>query len=304
MNGIVAYGSYIPYYRLDRKAIAQSLGAPAGQGTRSVAGYDEDTTSMAVEAARAAQRARPSVTPAAVYFATASPAYLDKTNAAAIHAALDLPASAAAFDMLGSARSAMGALIAGLDASRPTLVALADIRTGLPGGGDEREGGDGAAAFLCGPESRDAPVLATPIARASATAEFLERWRLPGERASRQWEERFGEHVYVPIAAAALTDALKQAGVTAAAVDHLVVAGTHGRAVKRAAAAAGTRQGSVADDLTGSIGNTGTAHAGLLLADALDRAKPEQIIALLSLADGADAIIWRTTGALATSRAL
>jgi len=60
----------------------------------------------------------------------------------------------------------------------------------------------------------------------------------------------------------------------------------------------------VADELTGSIGNTGTAHAGLLLADALDRAKPEQIIALLSLADGADAIIWRTTGALATSRAL
>jgi 3-hydroxy-3-methylglutaryl CoA synthase/uncharacterized OB-fold protein len=304
MNGIVAYGSYLPYYRLERKAIAQALGTPAGQGTRSVAGYDEDSTSMAVEAARSARRARPDVTPAAVYFATASPAYLDKTNAAAIHAALDLPASAAAFDMLGSARSGMGALLAGLDASRPRLIALADIRTGLPGGGDERDGGDGAAAFLCAPDGESAPVLATPIARASVTAEFLERWRLPGEPASRQWEERFGEHVYVPIAAAALTDALKQAGVTAAAIDHLVVAGTHGRAVKRAAAAAGTRQGSVADDLIGAIGNTGTAHAGLLLADALDRAQPEQLIALLSLADGADAIIWRTTGALASSRAV
>ena len=304
MNGIVAYGSYLPYYRLERKAIAQALGTPAGQGTRSVAGYDEDSTSMAVEAARSARRARPDVTPAAVYFATASPAYLDKTNAAAIHAALDLPASAAAFDMLGSARSGMGALLAGLDASRPRLIALADIRTGLPGGGDERDGGDGAAAFLCAPDGESAPVLATPIARASVTAEFLERWRLPGEPASRQWEERFGEHVYVPIAAAALTDALKQASVTAAAIDHLVVAGTHGRAVKRAAAAAGTRQGSVADDLIGAIGNTGTAHAGLLLADALDRAQPEQLIALLSLADGADAIIWRTTGALASSRAV
>ena len=85
--------------------------------------------------------------------------------------------------------------------------------------------------------------------------------------------------------------------------DHLVVAGSHGRAVKRAAAAAGTRKGSVGDDLTATIGNTGTAHAGLLLADALDRAEADQLIAVVSLADGADAVIWRTTGALASRRA-
>ncbi len=50
---------------------------------------------------------------------------------------------------------------------------------------------------------------------ASATAEFLDRWRLPGESASRVWEERFGEHAYVPLGEAALTEALKSAGVTA-----------------------------------------------------------------------------------------
>jgi 3-hydroxy-3-methylglutaryl CoA synthase/uncharacterized OB-fold protein len=303
MNGIVAYGSYLPYYRLERKAIGQSLGASGGQGTRSVASYDEDTTSMAVEAARAALRGAAGVAPAALYFATASPAYLDKTNATAIHAALDLDPGAAAFDMAGSVRSGMGALRAALDAGRPTLAALSDVRTGLPGGGDEREGGDAAVAFLCGADGGGAPVVATPIAWASATAEFLERWRVPGERTSRQWEERFGEHVYVPLADAALTEALKQAGVTAAAVDHLVVAGPHGRAVKRAAAAAGTKKGSVADDLAATVGNTGTAHAALLLADALDRAQPEQLIAMVSLADGADAVIWRTTAALASRRA-
>ena len=300
MRGIVAFGTYLPYYRLERKAIAETLGTSGASGVRTVACYDEDATSMAVEAARSAMRSAPGVVPAAVYFATASPAYLDKTNAAAIHAALALPPAAAAFDMLGSARSGMGALRAALDAERPTLAALSDVRTGLPGGADEREGGDGAAAFLCGADAV-APVLATPIAWASTTAEFLERWRLPGERASRQWEERFGEHVYLPLAEAALTEALKQAGMTAAEIDHLLVAGTHGRAVKRAAGAAGTRKGSVADDLTGVIGNTGTAHAGILLADALERAQADQLIAMVSLADGADAVIWRTTGAL-TSR--
>src|SRR6266511_5062951 len=146
MNGIVSYGSYIPYFRLDRKAIGEALGASAGKGTRAVASYDEDTTSMGVEAARAALRGAPLLGPSALYFATADPAYLDKTNATAIHAALDLDATAAAFDMLGSVRAAAGGLRAALDAPRPTLVAVSDIRSGLPGGGDEREGGDGAAA--------------------------------------------------------------------------------------------------------------------------------------------------------------
>jgi len=301
VNGIVSYGAYLPYFRLDRKAIGESLGASTGAGTRSVASYDEDTTSMAVEAARAALRAAPAVRPGALYFATAAPAYLDKTNASAIHAALALDAQAPAFDMLGSVRSGAGALSAAIDASRPTLAALADIRTGLPGGGDEREGGDGAVAFLLA-NSRDPSVLAEPVARASATAEFLERWRLPGDAVSRQWEERFGEHAYVPLGEAAVTDALKQAGVSAAAVKDWIVTGPHSRASRRVASAVGAAKGTVADDLGASIGNTGTAHAGLMLADALDRAKPDELIAVVSLADGCDVTMWRTTAAIAARR--
>src|SRR3989449_10634385 len=102
MRGIAAYGVYVPYWRLDRKALAAALGAPSGSGTRSVASYDEDTTSLGVEAARAALRRAPRLAPEALYFATASPAYLDKTNATAIHAALDLAPSAPAFDMAGA----------------------------------------------------------------------------------------------------------------------------------------------------------------------------------------------------------
>jgi hydroxymethylglutaryl-CoA synthase len=301
VNGIVSYGAYLPYFRLDRKAIGESLGASTGAGTRSVASYDEDTTSMAVEAARAALRAAPAVRPGALYFATAAPAYLDKTNASAIHAALALDAQAPAFDMLGSVRSGAGALSAAIDASRPTLAALADIRTGLPGGGDEREGGDGAVAFLLA-DSRDPSVLAEPVARASATAEFLERWRLPGDAVSRQWEERFGEYAYVPLGEAAVADALKQAGVSAAAVKGWIVTGPHSRASRRVASAVGAAKGTVADDLGASIGNTGTAHAGLMLADALDRAKPDDLIAVVSLADGCDVTMWRTTAAIAARR--
>ena len=302
MHGLLAYGVYVPYYRLDRAAVAQALGLSAGRGTRSVASFDEDTTSMGVEAARAALRGAPGVTPVAVYFATADPGYLDKTNATAIHAAIGLPPTAAAYDMIGSVRSGAGALRAALDARRPTLAVLSDLRTGLPAGSDERDGGDAAVAFLCG-DDVTGTVIAEPVASASASAEFLERWRVPGESASRQWEERFGEHVYVPLAQAAMTEALKQAGVTTGNLGALIVAGPHGRAAKSAARAIGAKPEALADDLTGVIGNTGTAHPGLLLADALDRASADQLIAVVSLADGADVTIWRATPALTSRRA-
>ena len=292
-RGLLAYGAYVPYARLDRKSIAEALGAPAGSGTRAVAAYDEDTTSMGVEAARAALRGCRTI-PELLYFATSDPPYLDKTNATAIHAALDLPASTMAIDVAGSVRSAAGALRAALDARVPALAVLSDVRSGLPGGGDERDGGDAAVAFLFG----EGEVLAEPVGHASLTAEFLDRWRVPGDSHSRQWEERFGEFAYVPLGEGALVDALKHAGITAQAVDHLIVAGPHGRSSKRVAASAGVRKDALVDDRTAVIGNTGAAHAGLLLADVLDRAQPDQVIAVVSLADGADVTIWRTTAAV------
>jgi 3-hydroxy-3-methylglutaryl CoA synthase/uncharacterized OB-fold protein len=296
MRGIVRYGVYLPYWRLERKAIAEALGTPAGAGTRAVASYDEDTTSLGVEAGRAALRGA-GVVPQALYFATSDPAYLDKTNATAIHAALDLPTSAFAVDLAGAVRSAIGAMRAARDARGPALAVLSDIRTGLPGGADERDGGDGAAAFLFADDAAEARVVAEPLGAASATAEFLDRWRLPGEPASRQWEERFGEHAYGPLGEAALAEALKQAGVTAPALTRLVVAGPHGRAVKRLAAAAGVKKDVVADDLLGSVGNAGAAHAGLIFAHVLDGARADDLVATVSLADGADATVWRVTGA-------
>jgi uncharacterized OB-fold protein len=64
----------------------------------------------------------------------------------------------------------------------------------------------------------------------------------------------------------------------------------------------GAAKGAVADDLATTIGNTGTAHAGLMLAEALERAKPDELIAVVSLADGCDVTIWRTTAAIAARR--
>lgn len=301
--GLIGYGAYIPSARLLRTEIADVLGEGGGKGSRAVASYDEDPVSMGVEAARHALRGRPaSVLPERVYFATAAPPYLDRTNAGVIHAALGLDRRALAVDMGGAPRSAVGAVLAAAEASVPTLAVLADLRHGLPGGAEERDGGDGAAALLFGRATADAPVLAAVEAVTSTTEEFLDRWRTPGSAVSRVWEERFGEQLYGPLAGDAFADALKAAGVTANDVDHLVVAGLATRGVRQFARQSGVRLEVVADDLTSVIGNCGTAQPGVVLADVLDRAEPGALIALTVLADGASVFLLRTTDALPRHR--
>ena len=117
-RGIVSIAGYVPYRRLRRADVAGVFGSGGGKGARSVASHDEDTTTMGVEAARLGPaRRRPGAAPAALWFATATPAYLDKTNATTVHAALRQPADVAAFDFGGALRSAVGALRTALGAA-------------------------------------------------------------------------------------------------------------------------------------------------------------------------------------------
>src|SRR4051794_22667773 len=242
---ILAYGAYVPPGRLDRAAIAATLGQPAGRGTRSVASHDEDSTTLGVEAARIAlgraggaqgntgaggaqgNTGTPvGVRPDRLLFSTVTPTYLDRSNAAVLHAALDLDPGASAYDFGGAPRSGVGALLTALDGQTTALVVAADVRTGLPGSADETSGGDAGVAFLVGP----GPGLAEVVASAAVTAEFLDRWRVPGEAHSRQWEERFGQASYLPPAYRAVEQVLKNAGVTREEVAAVVVTGLHERA--------------------------------------------------------------------------
>jgi 3-hydroxy-3-methylglutaryl CoA synthase/uncharacterized OB-fold protein len=294
----VSAAGYVPHGRLRRADVGAFLGSAPSKGTRAVASHDEDTTTMGVEAARLARRAAPAAAVGAVWFATASPAYLDKTNATAVHAALRLPAEVPALDFGGGLRSGMGALAAALAGTGTTLVVSADQRDGLPGGPDESAGGDAAAAVVVGDDGAGAPVLARFLGGASATDEFLDRWRAPGDRRSRAWEERFGETRYLALGRDAWARALKAAGVEAAQVDAVAVTGMHGRAVKALGAKLGVAEGALADDLGTTVGQAGTAHPALVLASMLERASPDQVLALVHLADGADVLLFRATDAL------
>ena len=319
MRGILGAAGYVPYRRLARAQVVAFLGSGGGRGSRAVASHDEDTTTMGVAAARLALRATPGArdaggpAPEALWFATASPAYLDKTNATAVHQALRLPTGVPAFDFGGALRSGVGAFAAALGSTGTQLVVAADQRDGLPTSGDESAGGDGAAALLVGDggDGTGAPLLAEHLGGASATDELMDRWRAPGDRRSKVWEERFGETRYLALGADAWARALATAGVTGGHLAAVAVTGMHARAVRALGGRLDLAEGVLVDDLSSTVGQAGAAHPLLVLASVLEREAAGQaggalpagrLVALVHLADGADVVLLRTTGALASWR--
>ena len=295
---ILGWGAYVPHWRLDRTTISAVAGKGGGKGTRAVASYDEDATTLAVAAGRRALRHAPDAVPTSVWLATVAPPYLDRTNAAAAHAALRLDRSTPAYDAVGSVRSALAALRAGTAGAGPALVLTSDLRTGQPGSAEEAAGGDAAAALLVSGPDADGS-LADVIGWGAVTAELLDRWRTPGDATSKTWEDRFVESTTTPLAVEAWEAACKDAGVAAEDVDHLLVVGLNARAAGAAAKAMGRSNDDVVATIAGQVGQTGAAAPALTLAAALEEAAPGQTIGLVVLADGAEALILRTTPALA-----
>jgi 3-hydroxy-3-methylglutaryl CoA synthase/uncharacterized OB-fold protein len=302
-RGIVSWGAYLPYWRLDRGQIAPFVGQGGGKGTRTVASFDEDPTTLAVEAARLALRGT-GARPQQVLFGTVAPAYADKTNATVVHAALRLDESASAFDLGLSARSALGGLLLALRAGGlgTTLVTSGDVRGGLAGSGEEATGGDAGTAFVVGSDdpANGVEVVAELIGTGSVTDEFVERWRVPGDNRTRVWDEKFSEVRLVPLGVTAWQAALADAGVAA---DEVALAAVSAPIARVASSLAGKLGGvKVIDNLANGVGQSGAAQPGLLLASLLEQAEAGQVVALVSLADGADVLLFRTTEAFAGHR--
>jgi hydroxymethylglutaryl-CoA synthase len=295
MRGIVSWGAYLPYRRLERAEITALVGQGGGRGTRTVASFDEDATTMAVEASRLALRAT-DVAPDTVLFGSVVPAYADRTNATALHAALGLAGTVPAFDLGLSTRSGVGGLLMALRGGGTSLVATADIRGGLAGSAEEANGGDAAAALVVGEHRSDAPLLAEVVATASATAEFVDRWRTPGDTRSKVWDDKFAEVTYLALGRTAWDQALAEAGLEPAQVAAVAVSAP----TARIAAAMGARLGAAAvvDGLSATVGQTGAAQPALSLVALLEQARSGDVVALVSLADGADVVVLRCTPAL------
>ncbi|CAB4557178.1 unannotated protein [freshwater metagenome] len=304
MRGIISAAGYLPHWRLQREAITQVLGTSAGKGQRCVASYDEDSLTMAVEAGRKVLADAPSAPPSAVWFCTTSPTYAEKTNATVAHAALRLGSEVIAADAGSGLRGPTAALRSALRSTDPAVLVLAgDVRTGLSGSVDEKDGGDAGAAVLVGEGAAGSKVavIAEYLGGASATREFLDRWRSPGEVRTRSWEDRFGEQRYGDLAAQAWEAGLKDAGLDLDQLSKVAVVGPRPRAGAALVKKLGAAGVEVIDSIASSVGFAGAAQPLLMLTALIEQSQPGQVIALLAMADGADVFFFRVTDAAVTA---
>lgn len=284
-KSLLAYASYVPAYR---------LGPDSGlRSPRAVASFDENSTTMAVAAARPLLASVDGADVSGLWFATTSPAYLDKTNASAVHAALGLPPSFFAADLAGSGRSTVAALQSA--AAAGGLAVAADVRVGKPGSADERSGGDAAGAFLFG----DGPGIADVVGVAHRTDELLDRWRASTAVTGEQWEERFGYERYAHLIKATTAEALAAANLDT--VDHVALTSGNSAVLKRGAA---LFAGLVAKDkvVTSPVGFSGAADLLVALAAVLDVAEPGETVLVVSAVDGCDVFVLRVGNGITDGR--
>ena len=197
MVGIVAYGAYVPRLRLQRQAVydankwfAAGLRGLA-KGERSMANWDEDSITMAVEASRDCLTSHKPEDVRSLYFASTTHPFKDRQNAGVIGTALSIEQNLLASDVGGSLKAGTSALIAGLNASKngggPALVAAADKRMARVASSGEMNYGDGAAALLCGTEN----VIAKLVGHHSVSMDFVDHFRGDETDFDYGWEERW-----------------------------------------------------------------------------------------------------------------
>ena len=295
MIGITSYGAYIPRHRLALGAIG---GRPAKEGgpERAVAWNDEDCVTMAVTAAANCLDGIDRDRVDALCFASTTYPFQEKQAGALVARALDLRRDIRTADYAGSLRAGVTALGAATDAvaagsARCVLVIASDCRTGAPGSGLERTGGDGAVAFLV--SAGEDAVIASLEASHAVADEIVDVWRTGGDRFVHSWEDRFVlQEGYTPRMTESVEGLLKSSGTTTADYASVLLYGPDARSHATVARRLGVAPEQLGDALFGRVGNTGVAAAALQLAAALENAVPGERLLVAAYGDGAEALAF------------
>lgn len=302
MTGISSIGAYIPRARLSRQSMARAMdwltpGLPV-KGSRTLGFWDEDSLTMAVAAARTCLT-QPGLDAAAetMDFCTLTPPFAERQNASVLHAALRLPSACLTQESGTTPRATLIALHRALTQSRPAVIVAADRPVTSPGSVAESRAGDGAAAVSI----NQGPQALTYLGGASQASAMVDRYRAPAARFATDWEDRWIREVgWQGCVAQTMRDALADAQLPPEALDHLIVATTAPRLAQLVAKTAGVHNARLTDDLGQDIGDTGSAHALLMLAAAADKIRPGQTVLIAGFGQGATALVLRATDTIRT----
>jgi hydroxymethylglutaryl-CoA synthase len=303
MVGICAYGGYVPRYRLDRKLVFRAMGwmNPAtianSKGEKAVANFDEDSITMAVAAGLDALKGEDRTNVDGVYFASTSFPYKERLNAGIVTAALGVRDQVRAADFTGSSRAGTTALLSAIEGvssgqADNMLVCASESRLGRPASASEMIYGDGAAAMIVGNKN----VIAEFKGSFSTTYDFVDHFRGAMAKYDRQWEDRWirdlGIGKLVPEAVQGLMD---KYGLKGTDFTKIVFPCIYPPARKKLYKTMGFNPDADQNNLQMEMGDSGTAHALVMLSAALEEASPGDKILVISFGSGCDTMVFEVT---------
>ena len=214
---VLGVGAAAPSLRLAASEVAGAWGSGAGRGTVAVCDADEDTLTLAWQAAVRALAAAgvEAADLSGLWWGTTRPPFAEGPSHAFLSTALGLDAGATGMLCAGSPHAGMEALLAAWDAlaaghAQLALVVASDALVPGAGTAGESTTGAGAAAFVLGaldPAGSSGNGSGAPArleARATRVMAAVDRYRGDAERATGDvYDGRlFREEVFVPLLAA------------------------------------------------------------------------------------------------------
>ncbi|MBI3249449.1 MAG: OB-fold domain-containing protein [Deltaproteobacteria bacterium] len=304
MIGITSCGYHVPFCRLEREKIGQAWAKRAGKGERAAIYFDEDSLTLALEAASRCIEEHGKDGVDGLYFASTSAPFWQRSSASFMAAACDLPPECETTDFAGNLRSATSALRAGVDALASgrlarVLIAAGDVRDGQPGEGEEEWFGDAGSAVMVG---RDG-VIAEILGVASRSDDFLDEWRRDTDGFVQTQSSRFATERGYQASVVAVGNALLQKhNLKAQDLAKIILPSPDGRAHTNAAKKLGFQDAQIQNPLFQEVGACGSAAPFLLLAAALETAQPGDRLLLLAYGEGADGVLLQVTEAIKKRR--
>jgi hydroxymethylglutaryl-CoA synthase len=310
MAGICSYGGYVPRYRLNRKLIFDSMGwlsagtASYAKGEKAVAGFDEDSLTMAVSSGIDCLKGIDRSEVEGVYFASTTMPFKERLNSGIILAALGLSEHIRAADFSGGLKASTTALLSALEgvASKGVnniLVTASDCRLGKPASPQEMIFGDGAAAFLVG----DQNVIAEFKGFYSTSYDFVDHFRGSFSKFDSQWEERwirdFGFEFIIP---ETVKGFLNKYSLRIDDFAKVTYPCHYGAERKKLNKTLGITPEMDQPNLLEVIGDTGTAQSLVMLEQAIEEGRPGDKILVLGFGNGCDALYFELTENVTTKR--
>jgi len=316
--GIVGYGAYVPRYRLPATEVSRvwtqgHSGVPIRE--KAVPGPDEDTATIAIEAARNALARTGGLDPSeigAVWVGSESHPYAVKPTGTILAETIGATPHVLAGDWEFACKAGTEAIqaaigVVGSGMVSYALAAGADTAQGRPGDALEYTAGAGGSAYILGAVEGECEALAVFEGSFSYVTDTPDFWRRAYQHYPEHGARFTGEPAYFKHSLASARGLMELLGASADDYAYAVLHQPNAKFPLKAGRQLGfSREQLAAGLLVNEIGNTYAGSSLTGMTAILDVAQPGDRILLISFGSGAgsDAFSLRATDALLERRQL